>query len=86
MADVGYFWYWKVTVDGEPLDDDRLYCVITDDYMYRGVVGYTMLKGSEKQEIYHLGYIRDMLERTLRDPSIVDNAFEKRIEIYGGEK
>ena len=71
----------EVTVSGEPLDDERLYCVVADDYMYRGVVGYTMLKGSEKPEIYHKGYIRDMLETTLQDPDIIRHAAEKRIKI-----
>ena len=69
----------RVTVSGEPLEDDKLYCVIADDYMYRGVVGYTMLKGSEKPEIYHVGYIRDMLAKTLNDPNVLQHADERRI-------
>ena len=73
----------KVTVSGEPLEDGRLYCVTADDYMYRGVGGYTMLKGSEKPEIYYKGYIREMLERTLNDPEILRHADEKRIYITG---
>ena len=69
----------EVLVDGKPLEDGNIYCVMTDDYMYRGKAGYTMLSGSEKQEIYYDGYIRDMLEKTLRSQSLTDGAFSKRI-------
>ncbi len=69
----------EVFVDGSPLEDGNIYCVMTDDYMYRGKAGYTMLSGSEKQEIYYDGYIRDMLEKTLRSQSLTDGAFTKRI-------
>ena len=69
----------EVFVDGKPLEDGNIYCVMTDDYMYRGKAGYTMLSGSEKQEIYYDGYIRDMLEKTLRSQSLTDGAFTKRI-------
>ena len=71
----------SIIINGKPLEEDRLYCVIADDYMYRGVVGYTMLKGSEKQEIYHVGYIRDMLAKTLNDSRVLEHAEEQRIYI-----
>jgi len=70
-----------VYIDGEPLDDSRVYCVTADDYMYRGVAGYTMLKGSLQPEIYHNGYIRDMLEKTLQDRNIVEGAQIMRVSV-----
>ena len=70
---------FSVTVDGEPLDPERIYAVMADDYLFRGT-GYAMLRGSVKRERYFAGYLRDLLERKLRDEIIVSGAAKKRID------
>ncbi len=59
-----------ITVNGEKLDDEKTYAVMSDDYLLRGT-GYQMLEGSEKPERYYPGYIRDLLMEKLKNPEIV---------------
>ena len=68
----------SIRVDEKELDDDTVYEVITDDYLFRGT-GYEMLRGSVKREHYHPGYIRDLLERTLPDEELQKLAERQRI-------
>ena len=68
----------SIRVDEKELDDDTVYEVITDDYLFRGT-GYEMLRGSVGREHYHPGYIRDLLERTLPDEELQKLAERQRI-------
>lgn len=68
----------EILVDGIPLDDCRLYHVMTSDYLQRGT-GYEMLGPSETETEYFSGYIRDLLEAALKDPEFVKQTAVRRI-------
>lgn len=69
---------FTMTIQGQSLDEKKIYHVETDDFLFRGS-GYTMLKGSRFPEQYAAGYIRDLLREGLRNPELVQIAFQKRI-------
>ncbi len=64
-------------VDGKEIEEDRLYTVMSDDYLFRGI-GYKMLAGEKKNRRYFAGYLRDLLERRLKDPQVVQKAEIRR--------
>lgn len=62
-----------VFIDGMPLDIEKLYDVMTDDYLQRGS-GYPSLAYPDDHSIYFSGYIRDLLERNLEDKNLIISA------------
>lgn len=72
----------QIWIDGMPLEDEREYTVITDDFLQRGS-GYAMLGQSLGSVEFHDGYIRDLLERELRSADAVRQAMSTRIESGG---
>lgn len=66
----------QVEVDGEPLQDDRIYRVVTADYLVFSGVYEEVARGS-KIRIVPL-FLREVAERALRDPLNLDKAKEKR--------
>ncbi|MFN3284154.1 MAG: 5'-nucleotidase C-terminal domain-containing protein, partial [Pseudothermotoga sp.] len=46
----------EAKIKGEPLDPNKLYTVVTNDYMAQGGDGYTMLKGLPG---YNTGFTMD---------------------------
>ena len=76
---------FRVMLDGEEMQDERLYHVITDDYLQRGS-GYTMLGFSQADTQFYPGYIRDLLERILNRKEYLEGAGIRRIYDEKDEK
>ncbi len=66
----------QILINGSPLEIDKSYTVMTDDYLQRGS-GYPSLAYPDEHAIYFSGYIRDLLERNLNDKALILSA--KRI-------
>ena len=69
----------EIRINGELLDDNRLYHVMSDDYLQRGTC-YNMLGFSHKETEFYKGYIRDLLERTLNNKEAMKNIYKVRIK------
>ncbi len=69
----------QLEISGQPLQMDREYRVVSDDYLQRGT-GYGMLGASRKDTEFHRGYIRECLERQLQHPEILAQAEERRTQ------
>ena len=69
---------FRMTLAGEEMQDDRLYHVITDDYLQRGS-GYTMLGFSQGDTHFYPGYIRGLLERILNRREYLEGAGIRRV-------
>ncbi|NCB32978.1 MAG: bifunctional metallophosphatase/5'-nucleotidase [Erysipelotrichia bacterium] len=69
---------FSITIDGNPVDPNALYTVVTDDFLQRGS-GYEMLGVSKGIVKFHDEYIRDLLKRTLNNPDLIIRAEQKRI-------
>lgn len=67
-----------VTINGKELDDEKIYKVVSDDYLQRGT-GYTSLRTFEniKHDKY---FIRDFLTLYLEDDEIYEQSKINRIE------
>ncbi|MDO4605291.1 MAG: hypothetical protein Q4B23_04860, partial [Helcococcus sp.] len=67
-----------VTINGKELDDEKIYKVVSDDYLQRGT-GYTSLRTFEniKHDKY---FIRDFLTLYLGDDEIYEQSKIIRIE------
>lgn len=53
-----------IEINGRLLDENRLYTIITDDYLQRGS-GYPSLSVDESNALFQVGFIRDVVERNL---------------------
>lgn len=67
---------FSMTIDGEEIEPEKSYCIITDDYLQRGT-GYTSL--FVEQATYYNGFIRDVLETGLSHTEFIEKANIKRI-------
>lgn len=67
-----------VLVNGEPLDEEREYLCVAHDALQRGT-GYKELAAPDEKAEYFYGFIRDLLEATLQNPEILQNAGKQRI-------
>lgn len=67
----------QLFIDGIPLDFDKTYTVMSDDYLQRGS-GYPSLAFPDEQSTYFSGYIRDLLERNLKDTALMISAKKNR--------
>lgn len=68
-----------ITIDGQLLEDDKSYLIITDDYLQRGS-GYPSLKVADSEAIFEPGFIRDLVEKYLMDEELFK--FSKEIRIF----
>jgi len=66
-----------MSIDGIPVDPDRTYRVISDDYLQRGT-GYPSLKVPNELCSYHVWFIRDLVENHLMDERMFELAKIKR--------
>lgn len=66
----------SVTVDDEPLDDDRWYSVGTSDFLQRGT-GYSELAYNRNAR-YRPEFLRDLLQLYLQRKLFLNRAFSKR--------
>lgn len=60
----------RVIIDGTPLVMDKVYTVMTNDYLQRGS-GYPSLAYPDEHATFFSGYIRDLLERNLKDKDLI---------------
>ena len=56
-------------VNGEKLEDKKVYSIVTDDYLQRGT-GYPSLKVKDEVCHYDHGFIRHVIERHLMDEDL----------------
>lgn len=79
----------SVTVNGEPLDDDRLYGVATIDFMLNGGDGYFIEKNNE-EKIFCNGYIMDTMVAYVKQLTAkgqpIEYATDGRIQMIGGAR
>lgn len=68
-----------VLINGEPLDDERIYDCVANDYLQRGS-GYPSLRVDAQQAVFYYGFIRDLLERHLPDQALRQKAEKQRIK------
>ncbi|MPN16807.1 hypothetical protein SDC9_164154 [bioreactor metagenome] len=66
-----------IWVDGELLQDTRIYDCVSDDYLQRGS-GYPSLKTPDAQAIFYNGFIRDLLMRQLPNPKLWETCYIQR--------
>ena len=69
---------FSVFINGQALDEDKIYICVADDSLQRGT-GYTQLAVPDEKAEFFDGFIRDLLERTLQDENIMKLALIKRI-------
>lgn len=69
---------FNIEVNGEPIDLNRKYKIVTDDYLQRGT-GYPSLKVSNEESEYHIWFIRDLVQNFLMDEEIFLSSQIKRI-------
>jgi len=67
----------QIIIDGTPLALDTVYTVMTDDYLQRGS-GYPSLATPDEQSTFYSVYIRDLLERNLKDKDLMVLAKQHR--------
>ncbi|MBG9980086.1 bifunctional metallophosphatase/5'-nucleotidase [Facklamia sp. DSM 111018] len=59
----------QVLIDGIPLEDQKIYKIVTDDYLQRGT-GYPSLAVDDNQATYDHRFIRELVEESLMDPEL----------------
>lgn len=64
---------FKVLIDDKYLDPNKIYSIITDDYLQRGT-GYPSLKVSDDEAEFNIWFIRDMVEYFLMDEEVFETA------------
>lgn len=67
-----------ITVNGSPLEDEKMYTIITDDYLQRGS-GYPSLEVADREATFKPGFIRDLVEKYLEDEALFEAARVPRI-------
>lgn len=68
----------EIFVNNEQLDDDKLYRVVSDDYLQRGTY-YTSMKVDDKDASFDPRFIRDVVEEYLNDEELYHLAKQKRV-------
>lgn len=69
----------RVKINGEDLDEDRIYKLTADDYLQRGS-GYPMLKAEDEKAEFHGWFIRDLVRNYLNDKEVYDTSGIRRIK------
>lgn len=64
---------FSMRISGEDIDPEKIYKVVTDDYLQRGT-GYPSLATSDDKAEYHIWFIRDLVENFLTDKAVFDSA------------
>lgn len=67
----------KIWIDGMPLEDEKMYRIVTDDYLQRGT-GYPTFKVPNEVCEYDMWFIRDLVKQYLMDEEVFALAKEKR--------
>ena len=68
---------FSLQVDGQEVEDDRMYMLAADDYLQRGT-GYSSLRTADRQSTYHRYFICDLVEEYLSDQELFSSAKVKR--------
>lgn len=69
---------FSITINDEPIDENRQYHVMTSDYLQRGS-GYKSLKVDNANSIFFNGYIRDVIKRNINNNDLINQSKIKRI-------
>jgi len=69
---------FEIRIDDELIDPERIYSVMSDDYVQRGS-GYPSLMCPDSEAKFFPGFIRDLLQRHLSDPDIIKQSRTRRI-------
>lgn len=64
-------------IDGNPLDPDRTYTLVTDDYLQRGT-GYPSLAVPDGEARFDKRFIRELVQEYLMNDAVFDAAFARR--------
>lgn len=67
-----------MTIDDKPIESEKDYLLITDDYLQRGT-GYPSLAVPNEKASYHIWFIRDLVEHFLDDEELFSSARIRRI-------
>ncbi len=62
----------SVMINGEPIDDNKVYKMITSDWLFSGGDGYAMIKENAENTQYIGTDVRDLLMRTFESMEIID--------------
>lgn len=68
---------FAVEIDGRPLDPEKNYCVITDDYLQRGT-GYPSLAVPDSAARFDKRFIRDLVREYLMNEAVFQSAMVSR--------
>lgn len=68
----------EVFIDNKPLDMNKKYTVVSNDYLQRGTY-YTSLKTPNEESEFHIWFIRDLIENYLMDKELFESYKVKRI-------
>lgn len=68
----------NIYVDGQQIDLNRKYKIVTDDYLQRGT-GYPSLTVSNEESEYHIWFIRDLVQNFIMDEEVFLSSKIKRI-------
>lgn len=66
-----------IYVNGELLDDDREYDIVSDDYMQRATY-YPSLHCSDEEATFYRGFIRDLMYRHITNTELIEQSKKKR--------
>ncbi|MBR5317766.1 MAG: bifunctional metallophosphatase/5'-nucleotidase [Lachnospiraceae bacterium] len=67
-----------ITIDGQLLEDEKEYRIVSDDYLQRGS-GYPSLKVDDDQAVFDKRFIRDIVRENLEDEELFEQAKVCRI-------
>ncbi len=68
---------FSMKIDGAEIEDEKMYTVITDDYLQRGT-GYPTLQVPNEKSRYHIWFIRDLVEHYLMDEEVFELSRQMR--------
>lgn len=69
---------FDVTIDAEPINLDKYYSIVTDDYLQRGT-GYPSLAVPDEEASFDKWFIRDLVEHYLENEAVYQSAFIRRM-------
>lgn len=69
---------FSMRIDGRPVEPEREYTVVTDDYLQRGT-GYPSLRVPDSEATFDKWFIRDMVQHSLTEAELFRRAYIPRI-------
>ncbi|WP_297282091.1 bifunctional UDP-sugar hydrolase/5'-nucleotidase [uncultured Anaerococcus sp.] len=72
----------EITIDGKPIDDDKIYTLATNDFLSTGGDGYEMLKSYDIKSEYEL--ISEIFEKAIKDTKNINSEIDNRMQDISG--